>query len=255
MSLQLTSYYPAENAKLRTKAQQALIHYTKPTQYGIGSLPKDIMEFVLSMLSLISLTNLSRSCKTFYALYLKPERWQQLFSRYLSITPSVQTSLSVERQFKLVHIQVNKTGDALEIQKQNLYDQLIRIRGLNGDDGLLYKTKKEASDLTAGFNRMSLEEKEKIIPTWKLLEKKGFDLTIQLFLLVGEKYDGTEQSIDPETRLGRVLSKMAENKRLSTHQEKFERFLTQYEVAEAKRKKWAQQLKTFLKKKILKKEV
>jgi len=143
--------------------------------FSVFSLPRELLIHIFSFLDLHSVGQIPQVCKNFKVIAGDDILWKLLFSKYLPrVTPDPDLSTSLAL-------------GSLEVQLKELYNQRV-----------VDKKKELVEHKDNTLKRLAeLEE----------MRKSGVIVERELKVTVGENYNGTEASIDPNSVLGQLIQR------------------------------------------------
>lgn len=204
---QIMDYLPKINTKLEDDATNAKIQDCE-----IARLPKDLIIDVMCNLDPVALANASRVCQLFYSVSKSPLIWKTLFQNSFPRLKAVcLQDLRLEHTVKLIFAQYKRRkADLLSIEKK-LRAEIAELNGPNGNDGTIHK----AVETNTRYKNGQLG----------LGPMNYYQLTSNLFEIAGIGFKSDDATIDPSSKLGKVLDQIKKADWTFKDQSQLEKFI------------------------------
>ncbi len=225
------THFPQKYSRQIADSDQATVR----AQGSYIDFPFDVLQRIILNLDLISLSQFSKTCKRCYfacaSISDKEQYWQSLFNQRLSqISPSIRSPLTIEYQFKSVYTEFAEKRKAINCKITILWQEIHQLRGDSGFNGIIDKKWRNLQEFQEHYSQFSADLQDDLGPTYLNYFNLYFRFHNQLLQRTGDSFQGTAETVDPHSQLGKLQTKLQENENMFTEQEKFETFLENYEA-------------------------
>ncbi len=223
----VTKYFPQENKALIESSINSTIQAADQEKDCVMSaLQIDTLAIVILNLDPVSFAQFCKTCKYCYSISKESLFWKNLFMQNLpKIVPSVSSSLSTEYQFKIVFKQFAQLRCPLKAHQAALKVEILGLRGPNGFDGRIDEKWKHYDEFNQHYIQFSPAVKFQTASALSDLYSQYSVLHFRLKDIAGDHFQGTNETVDPSSELGKVIGQIESNEQMFTDQTEFETFV------------------------------